>query len=562
LSINHSSGNYRNTNQLSLDKKGDDLESGWGDREPLPRKQSIIIMAGVMLAIFLASLDQTIVATAIPKIVASLGGFDHFSWITTSYLVASTAIIPIVGKLSDIYGRRTFFLFGIAVFLTGSILSGLSANMSQLIAFRAIQGVGGGTLMACAFIAVGDLYSPAERGKYMGFLAGIFALSSIIGPVTGGALTDSFTWRWAFFINIPLTIPIGLIFFFLFPKHKGVAESKEIDYIGIILLLIAVVPAMLGLSWGGSEHGWDSIRVLSSLGLAAIASVLFIINELRAPNPIMPLNLYSNPIMAVGLIITLLLGVTMFTGSVFMPLFFQGALGKSATDSGLLSTTMMLGTVFGATLFGQLLSRFGGHYRILGLIGIIIMAIGLSLLTQIGTDVSLGFVIASMVIMSFGMGTTFPCFNIAIQNAVHYKDIGLATSSAQFIRSIGASAGLALLGSLLTTRFASKFMLNLPESAFNEIPASLLADMKTNPNILMDNSKIGSLEAQINPLITNKSNLIDTILSVMQESLAESIADIFVIALVITVIAAIVTFWLKEIPLQKRAGKEVELRSK
>ena len=242
MNINYSSGNYRNTNQLSLDKKSDDLKSGWGNLEPLPRKQSIIIMAGVMLAIFLASLDQTIVATAIPNIVASLGGFDHFSWITTSYLVASTAIIPIVGKLSDIYGRRTFFLFGIAVFLTGSILSGLSANMSQLIAFRAVQGVGGGTLMACAFIAVGDLFSPAERGKYMGFLAGIFALSSIIGPVTGGALTDSFTWRWAFFINIPLTIPIGLIFFFLFPKHKGTAESKEIDYIGIILLLTAVVP--------------------------------------------------------------------------------------------------------------------------------------------------------------------------------------------------------------------------------------------------------------------------------------------------------------------------------
>ena len=511
-----------------------------------------------MLAIFLASLDQTIVATAIPNIVASLGGFDHFSWITTSYLVASTAIIPIVGKLSDIYGRRTFFLFGIAVFLTGSILSGLSANMSQLIAFRAVQGVGGGTLMACAFIAVGDLFSPAERGKYMGFLAGIFALSSIIGPVTGGALTDSFTWRWAFFINIPLTIPIGLIFFFLFPKHKGTAESKEIDYIGIILLLTAVVPVMLGLSWGGSSHGWTSIRVVASLGLAAGSTMLFIFNELRTTNPVMPLTLFRNPIMAIGLLITLFLGVTMFTGSVFMPLFFQGSLGKSATDSGLLSTTMMLGTVFGATIFGQLLSRFGGRYRTLGLIGIIIMAIGLLLLTQIDKDVSLGFVITSMVIMSFGMGTTFPCFNIAIQNSVHHKDIGIATSSAQFIRSIGASAGLALLGSLLTTRFAYKLQTNLPETTLSQIPVGLLDDIKTNPNVLMDSSKIGDLEAQINPMISDKSTVVDSIISVMRQSLAESIGEMFIVVLVITGIAFIVTFWLKEIPLQKRAQKDTE----
>ena len=254
--MKYSSSNLSSKSQLVVANKnsGEQAQSGWDSWEPLPRKQSAIILAGVMLAIFLASLDQTIVATAIPKIVASLGGFDRFSWVTTSYLVASTAIIPIVGKLSDIYGRRAFFLFGIVVFVVGSILAGFSADMNQLIAFRAIQGVGGGTLMSCAFIAVGDLFPPAERGKYMGLLAGIFALSSIIGPVTGGALTDSFTWRWAFFINIPLGIPIGLIFLFLFPKHKGTAQSKEIDYIGIILLLLAVVPAMLGLSWGGSEH--------------------------------------------------------------------------------------------------------------------------------------------------------------------------------------------------------------------------------------------------------------------------------------------------------------------
>ena len=250
----------------------------------------------------------------------------------------------------------------------------------------------------------------------------------------------------------------------------------------------------------------------------------------------------------------------MFTGSVFMPLFFQGSLEKSATDSGLLSTAMMLGTVFGATIFGQLLSKFGGRYRSLGLIGIIIMAVGLLLLTQIDKDVSLGFVITSMVIMSFGMGTTFPCFNIAIQNSVHHKDIGIATASAQFIRSIGASAGLALLGSLLTTRFASKLEFNLPETALSEIPSSLLEEIKTNPNALMDSSQIGVLESQIDPMISNKSALVDTIISVMRQSLAESISEMFIAVLVITGIAFIVTFWLKEIPLQKRAQKDVKIK--
>jgi MFS family permease len=243
-----------------------------------------------------------------------------------------------------------------------------------------------------------------------------------------------------------------------------------------------------------------------------------------------------------------------------MPLFFQGSLGKSATDSGLLSTAMMLGTVFGATIFGQLLSRFGGRYRSLGLIGIIIMAIGLIMLAQINTDVSLGFVITSMVIMSFGMGTTFPCFNIAIQNSVRLKDIGIATSSAQFIRSIGASAGLAVLGSLLTTRFASKLQLNLPEATLKSIPAGLLDNIKTNPDALIDSSQIGDLKAQINPLISNESGLVDTIISAMRQSLAESIAEMFIVVLVIVAIAFIVTFWLKEIPLQKRAEKDKNIQ--
>ena len=308
---------------------------------------------------------------------------------------------------------------------------------------------------------------------------------------------------------------------------------------------MAVIPVMLGLSWGGSAYGWYSVRVIIALCLSLISAVCFVVVELRAKNPIMPLTLYRNSIMSVALVITLLLGVTMFTGSVFMPLFFQGSLGKSATTSGLLSTAMMLGSVLGATSFGQLLSRFGGHYRILGLIGIFIMGVGLLLMSQINTNVSLGFIITSMVIMSFGMGTTFPCFNI-----------GVATSSAQFVRSLGASAGLAVLGSLLTTRFATRLDLSIPEFALKNIPAKLLSDIKTNPNALMDNSQISNLESQVSASVSNKSELIDTVLLAMRQSLADSIAEMFIVGLIISFVAFVITFWLKEIPLQKRASKE------
>ena len=333
----------------------------------LPRRQVVLTMAGVMLAIFLASLDQTIVSTAMPRIITDLGGLDRFTWVVTAYLVASTTAVPIVGKLSDIYGRKSFYIAGIAVFLTGSVLAGQSQTMNQLIAFRAVQGLGGGVMMAIALVSIADLFPPSERGKYQGIVAAVFGLSSIIGPTLGGFITDALSWHWIFYVNLPIGVPIIAVFIRWFPNVKPARSERHIDFIGMALLVLAVVPLLVGLSWGGVQYGWASSQVISAMSVSAAAAVALIFVELRVADPIMPLSIYRDRVVSVSLLVIFLTGFGMFGGIVFIPLFFQGVLGASATSSGSFLTPMMLGIVVGAASSGQALSRFGGHYRLQGL---------------------------------------------------------------------------------------------------------------------------------------------------------------------------------------------------
>ena len=534
-------------------------DDGWDDWVPLPRRQVMITMGGVMMAIFLASLDQTIIATAIPHIVTDLGGFDRFAWVTTAYLVASTAVIPIVGKLSDIYGRKVFFIGGIIIFVVGSVLAGIAQDMNQLIAFRALQGLGGGVVMASSFISIGDLFPPAERGKYMGFVAGIFALSSVVGPLVGGLLTDALSWRWVFFVNVPLGVPIAIAFVKVFPNPRPKPGPKEgIDYAGIVLLLIAIVSGMLGLSWGGAQYEWSSPPVLVTLALAAFAGALFVIVERRVAEPIMPLHIYRDPIVAVALLVSLMLGVSMFAGSVFMPLYFQGALGESATNSGSFLTPMMLGTVIGATLVGQLMSRTGGRYRLLGMASVGMMAVGLYLMSRIDLDTPRGLTIGAMVLMGFGMGGTFPAFNIAIQNAVAYRNLGVATSAAQFIRAIGASVGLAVLGSFLTGRFASGVNSAVPHDILGRVPSNILEELKSNPDALVNEGQIAELSVRLTAYGPDAAAAVEPLLAGMREALAGAVAEVFLATLFVSVPAFVVAAFLREIPLKKGGRQSTE----
>ena len=291
-------------------------------------------MSGVLLAMFLASLDQTVVVTAIPRIIADLDGFDRFTWVTTAYLLASTTVVPIVGKLSDMYGRKWFFVFGIAIFLVGSVLAGLSQNMTQLIIFRGVQGIGGGTIMANSLITVADLFPPEERGKYQGLLGSVFALSSLFGPTVGGFITDQLSWHWVFFINLPVGIPITALFIVLFPRVNPSKRERRMDITGIATLIFAVVPLLLALSWGGSQYDWVSAQILGLFGFASAMTLVFLANERRAYEPIMPLWIFSHPTVTISLIAVFLTGFAFFGIIVFVPLYFQGVLGSSPTDSG------------------------------------------------------------------------------------------------------------------------------------------------------------------------------------------------------------------------------------
>lgn len=291
-------------------------------------------MAGVMLAMFFASLDQTVVGTAMPRIITDLGGFAQYTWVATAYIIASTITLLIAGKLSDMYGRKWFLIGGIAVFIVGSILCGTSQTMMQLIAFRAFQGIGAGAIMGMAFITIGDLFSPAERGKYVGLLSGVFGLSSVIGPTLGGYITDNLSWNWVFFINIPFGILIMLLFIFFFPQLRPGVRKHRVDYAGIITLILTVVPLMLALSWAGVNYDWLSFPILFMFAFSLAMLLLFIIVESRAKEPILPLWIFRNRIVSVSSIVTFILGFGMFTGIIFIPLYFQGVLGTSATASG------------------------------------------------------------------------------------------------------------------------------------------------------------------------------------------------------------------------------------
>ena len=527
------------------------------DFKPMPRRQVVFTMGGLMLALFLAALDQTVVSTAMPRIIADLGGFDRFTWVTTSYLVASTTAVPIVGRLSDLYGRKAFFLGGIVVFLVGSVLAGASQTMNQLIFFRAIQGIGGGSMMALSFASVGDLFPPAERGKYQGIVAGVFGLSSVIGPTLGGFITDNLSWNWVFYINVPLGLAVIVLFIRFFPHIRPDRLARRLDYAGMALLVLIVVPLLVGLSLGGVEFEWLSLQVVGILLFAILMIVAFIAVEQRAAEPIMPLSIYSNRVVSISLLAVFITGFGMFGAIIFVPLFFQGVLGASATSSGSFLTPMMLSMVVAATLAGQTLSRFGGHYRIQGLIGIAIMCGGMVLMSRMTAETSFAQAVASIVIMGLGLGITFPSFTISVQNAVPHNLLGVVTSATQFYRSVGGALGLAVLGSYMANRFAAGLSDSLSPEIRESLPAEKLAEMSNNPQALVNPEALAGLKTSLADRGEEGTEILSNLLMTLRESLAGAISDVFVLGAITLAVGFVATIFLKEVPLRTR-GPERE----
>jgi EmrB/QacA subfamily drug resistance transporter len=534
-------------------------KSATGSLSSLPRKQVFLTFAGVILAMFLGSLDQTVVNTAMPRIIIDLGGFNQYTWVTTVYIIASAVTIPIVGKLIDMYGRKSFYIAGLCIFVLASVACGFSSTMTQIIAFRGVQGIGAGIMMANAFTTIADLFPPAERGKYQGYMGAIFGLSSVVGPTIGGFLTDALSWHWVFFINVPFGILVIALFLKFFPNLKPDNAKHSIDYQGVSLLILTVIPALLAFSWAGAQYSWASPQIIVMFLFSIIMLCLFIRNERRAREPIIPLSLFRNRIVTVSVIVTFLTSVGMFGGITFIPLFFQGVLGASATRSGNFLIPMTLGIVFGSFVSGQLLSRTGGHYRIQAIVGTAIMSSGLFLLSRINVDSSYTVVVVNTVITGVGLGITFPLFTIAVQNAVPNNMLGVATSATTFFRSIGGSVGLAILGSALNNRFSSELLISVPESIKSQVPPEMLTSLTHNPQALVSTQAQAQLQDALNQTGVQGSGLLEQLLGGLRQALASSIAQVFLIAMVVVIIALAASFFMKEIPLRKHnRGPEKE----
>ena len=515
----------------------------------LPRRQIVITMVCAMTGLFLAALDQTVVSTAMPRIIADLGGFDRYTWVTTAYIVASTIAVPVVGRLSDIFGRKVFYLVGLALFLIGSFAAGTSTSMNQLIAFRAFQGLGGGVLMSLAFVIVGDLFAPAERGKIQGVVAAVFGLASVVGPTLGGFLTDTLSWNWIFYINLPIGIPLVLLMLRFFPRVSPDMMDRSIDVLGILTLVLAVIPLMLALSFAGVEYAWSSPIIMGMFALSAVAGVAFVFAELKSPNPIVPLHIYKDRVVWVSLLAVFVTGFGMFSSIIFIPLFFQGVLGASATSSGSFLTPMMLGIVVGAAISGQLVSRIGS-YRIPATAGVLIMTAALFVLSTMSASTAYGVAIGYIVALGFGLGFTFPSFTIAVQNSVEHRYLGAATSALQFYRSIGGALGLALLGAYMTNSFQTKLNDQLPTQIREAVGEGSIAELAENPAAMVDPNALHALTSKLG----SSGIEVDSLLDALRSALASSVSGVFLVTFFIMVVSVVVVLFLVDRPLRRESG--------
>ncbi len=416
----------------------------------LTHRQIMVVLGGLMAGMLLAALDQSIVGVALPQIVSDLGGLNQLAWVVTAYLLTSTATTPLWGKISDLYGRRIIFQATIVIFLIGSALCGLAQDMPQLIAFRAFQGIGGGGLMAIAFAIIGDIIPARERGRYQGYFGAVFGLSSVAGPLLGGWITDTISWRWIFYINIPIGA-VALVVTSIALRMPVVKRNHKIDYLGAAMIVAAVTSLLLYLNWAGEHYGWTHLNALALLVMAIIFTIAFVFVELRAEEPIIPMRLFRNSIFTVGNVYGFLLGSAIFGGAIYLPLYLQTVQGMSPTESGLGMLPMVVG-IFSMSITAGLLITKTGKYKIFPIVGAVILSVALFLLSTISIDTPYWVVAVYAYLFGTGLGLGMTTIVTPVQNAVDMRDMGVATSATTFGRSLGGAIGAALFGAILTSR--------------------------------------------------------------------------------------------------------------
>ena len=512
----------------------------------LTHKEIMFVLSGLMVGLLLAALDQTIVSTALKSIVEDFDGLAHYTWVVTAYLLTSTASTPLYGKISDLYGRRPVFQFAIITFLIGSFAAGAATSMEQLIAFRAVQGLGAGGLMSLTFVIIGDIISPRERGKYQGYFGGVWGLSSVAGPLLGGYFSDHAQilgvsgWRWIFYINLPFGIA-ALILTSIFLHIPKVKREHSIDYLGALLLVSGVSSLLLGLSVYGPQDGWQNSKTLLTIAAAIVLMLLFIFQESRAKEPIIPLTLFKNHTFSVTSVMAFIIGAGMFGAIIMLPLYFQIVKGDSATSAGLKLIPFMIGIVTFSIVSGKLITKHG-HYKRFPIMGLSLMTVGLFMLSTLTQTTPFWQLAIYGIFVGAGLGLSMQTIVIALQNSVEFRDLGVATSANTFFRSIGATMGVALFGTVYASRLA------------HNLPIEIEKLRASNPAAL-----VGATPEKFEALKENTA-VLQTFTPELQAGIINAFVNsfhvVFLTSVPITIIGFFIAFMLRETPLRTGVGHQ------
>lgn len=531
----------------------------------MTKRQSTLVMLGLLLGILLEALDGTIVGTAMPKIAADLGGLSLLGWVFSAYLLTSTVTTPLYGKLSDLYGRLPFYLAGMTLFMIGSIASGLSNDMTWLIIFRGVQGLGAGAMMPIAIALAQTVFPPQDRGKLQGALSGAFGIASVVGPTLGGFITDHLDWRWVFFINIPLGVLAAVLLYANLPaaarRTAPIDGKRAVDFLGALTLTVFSTALLLGFIWGGDKTiGWTAPQTLAGFLIAAVGLAGFLAAEQRAADPVVPLGAFRNRTFTVSILTGFLIGGAMFAALSYLPLFVQGVLGASATDSGAVTTPMMIALVIGSGFAGRVVGQRIQQYKWLAVAAGVLMVLATALMTLLTADTAQWVVVVAMVIFGLGLGITFPLYTIAVSTTMERRYLGVAIGLLTFFRNLGGAMVVALLGSVLAGQLSSE----VPAQIGARLPANVVARLPMNQLIDVGPRALANAEALAQlrrtfAVFDPTGALATNVIAALRSALANAIHTMFLAGLILAVLALLASLALKNDRLNLAALRQQRL---